>query len=148
MNKYFPKKKKNEGHYFLSNPRTFFENTSHIIFKSLKPCTISELNSRFSHRTALFICLVVTDSGETDCVGTSSSVLIVIQILARISKFEIGEFHIHTGKPTYNIMILRASFFYVHSQNCEWRLLVSSCLSIHVSFCPHGTTRLLLDGCS
>jgi hypothetical protein len=34
------------------------------------------------------------------------------------------------------------SVFRLFSQNCEKRLLASSCLS----FCQHGTTRLSLDG--
>ena len=34
--------------------------------------------------------------------------------------------------------------FYARSQNCEERLLASSCLSVR----PHGTTRLPLDGFS
>jgi len=31
------------------------------------------------------------------------------------------------------------------SQNCEKRLLTSSCLSVRPSVCPQGTTRLSLD---
>jgi hypothetical protein len=37
---------------------------------------------------------------------------------------------------------LRAGSFYTRSQNCEKRLLVSSCLSVR----PNETTRLPLDG--
>ena len=43
------------------------------------------------------------------------------------------------------IIIFRCTHFYAFrrfSQNCEKRLLVSSCLSVR----PHGTTRLPLDG--
>jgi len=36
------------------------------------------------------------------------------------------------------------SFYYARSRNCETQLLASSCLSV----CPHGTTRLPLDGFS
>ena len=36
--------------------------------------------------------------------------------------------------------------FCVRLQNCEKRLLTSSCLSVRLSVRPHGTTRLQLDG--
>jgi len=36
--------------------------------------------------------------------------------------------------------------FCVRLQNCEKRLLTSSCLSVRLSIRPHGTTRLQLDG--
>ena len=38
--------------------------------------------------------------------------------------------------------------FCVRLQNCEKRLLTSSCLSVCLSVCPHGTTRLQLYGFS
>jgi hypothetical protein len=34
----------------------------------------------------------------------------------------------------------------VRSKNCEKRLLISSCQSVCLSDCPHGTTRLPLEG--
>jgi hypothetical protein len=37
-------------------------------------------------------------------------------------------------------------YFWARSQNCQKRLLASSCLFVHPLVCPHGTTRLPLDG--
>jgi hypothetical protein len=42
---------------------------------------------------------------------------------------------------------IQSVIFQAPSQNCE-RVIVSSCLSVHLSFCPHGTTRLQLHGFS
>jgi hypothetical protein len=38
--------------------------------------------------------------------------------------------------------------FWARSQNCENRLLASSCLPGCLSVCPHGTTRISLGGIS
>jgi len=50
---------------------------------------------------------------------------------------------------TVNFFLIFALFL-ARSQNCEDRLLSSSCLSVclSVTVCPHGTTRLPLDGYS
>jgi hypothetical protein len=54
-----------------------------------------------------------------------------------------GAFH-GARRTDYLRIALRKAFVFAHSQNCEKRLLTSSCLSV----CPLGTTRLILDGFS
>jgi len=46
------------------------------------------------------------------------------------------------GLRAANMQSQNSDVFYSLSQNCEKRLVAASCLSV----CPHGTTRLLLDG--
>ena len=43
------------------------------------------------------------------------------------------------------VLLWRCCFFRRVQDNCEKRVLASSCLSVCLSVCPHGTTRLPLD---
>jgi hypothetical protein len=51
-----------------------------------------------------------------------------------------------TVTPTAHHSVLFHFVFWALSQNCEKRILPSSCLSVRPSICPHGTTRLPLVG--
>jgi hypothetical protein len=57
-------------------------------------------------------------------------------------------FHVWWGWWLFWLLLSYYCFFWVRSQNFKKRLLASSLLSVRPSVCPHGTTRLHLDGVS
>ena len=71
-------------------------------------------------------------------------------LILAASTYKFQMFNVNNLKKTglFNVGSFWWNTFYVRSQNCEKRLLVSSCLSVRSSVCPHGTTRLRLDGLS
>ena len=69
----------------------------------------------------------------------------VIDRKKKMTDPSVYEFHTHNKNEIKCYLFCPEYHFQALSQNCEKRLLVSSCLSLRPSLRPRGTNRLPLD---